>query len=85
MSPKVAVIGLDGATFDVMQPWLAAGELPHIAALMARGVSGPLETVTPPITGPAWTSFATGVNPGKHSFYDFVICPGKFTTTWPRQ
>ncbi len=65
------VIGLDGATFDVLDPLFAEGKLPHLAALRERGASGVLESVLPAISPPAWTTAATGVNPGKHNIFDF--------------
>lgn len=69
---RVLVIGLDGATFDLIQPWAEAGYLPTLARLMAEGAHGSLRSTVPPMTGPAWTSFATGVNPGKHRLYDWI-------------
>ncbi len=69
---KVLVLGLDGATFDLIRPWAAAGYLPTLKRLMDEGAHGELRSTTPPMTGPAWTSFATGVNPGKHRLYDWV-------------
>ena len=69
---KVLVIGLDGATFDLIKPWAAAGYLPTLQRLMLEGAHGPLRSTVPPMTGPAWTSFATGVNPGKHRLYDWI-------------
>ena len=46
--------------------------MPNLAKLMQTGVSGTLESVLPPITPPAWTSFMTGKNPGKHGIFHFV-------------
>lgn len=46
--------------------------MPNLARLMKAGVSGSLESVLPPITPPAWTSFMTGKNPGKHGIFHFV-------------
>lgn len=69
---KVIVIGLDGATFELLQPWIDAGWLPNVKAMLAAGVSGELTSCVPPITAPAWTSFMTGKNPGKHGVFDFV-------------
>ena len=66
------VIGLDGATFDVMKPLVAAGRLPCIADLMQRGVTASLRSTLPPLTMPAWSSFITGVNPGQHGLVDFI-------------
>lgn len=69
---KILVIGLDGATFDLIRPWAGAGYLPTLSRLMAEGAWGPLCSTIPPMTAPAWTSFATGVNPGKHRLYDWI-------------
>jgi len=69
---RVLVIGIDGATFDLARPWAEAGDLPNLARLMAEGVHGPLESTLPPVTSPAWPTFATGKNPGKHSVFDFI-------------
>ncbi len=69
---RVLVIGIDGGTFDLVRPWTEAGDLPHIGRLMAEGIHGPLESTLPPVTAPAWTTFATGKNPGKHGVFDFI-------------
>ena len=69
---KLLVIGLDGATFDVIRPMLARGELPNLSALIKNGVSGRLESTTPPFSAPAWSSFMTGMNPGGHGIFGFV-------------
>lgn len=46
--------------------------MPNLAKLMKAGVSGSLQSVLPPITPPAWTSFMTGKQPGKHGIFNFV-------------
>ena len=69
---RVLVIGLDGATFDLINKWAADGYLPTLRRLMEEGAHGSLRSTVPPMTGPAWTSFATGVNPGKHRLYDWI-------------
>jgi predicted AlkP superfamily phosphohydrolase/phosphomutase len=69
---RVLVIGIDGATFDLLKPWAEAGELPNLARMMADGIHGPLESTIPPVTAPAWSTFATGVNLGKHGVFDFI-------------
>ena len=68
---KVMVIGLDGATFDLMNPWIASGELPNLARIVQSGTHGELRSVTPPESPLAWPSFATGKNPGKHGVFGF--------------
>jgi predicted AlkP superfamily phosphohydrolase/phosphomutase len=69
---KLLIIGLDGATFDLIKPWAAEGKLPTLAKLMQDGVSGDLESTLPPVTSPAWPTFMTGKNPGKHGVFDFI-------------
>jgi predicted AlkP superfamily phosphohydrolase/phosphomutase len=66
------IIGLDGATWDLLDPWIRAGRLPHLGRLRDRSVWGELRSTMPPVTFPAWTTFATGVNPGKHGIFDFT-------------
>jgi predicted AlkP superfamily phosphohydrolase/phosphomutase len=68
---KVIVVGLDGATLDLMEPWMDAGKLPHFDHLRKHGASGKLRSTIPPYSAPAWVSIITGVNPGKHGIYDF--------------
>lgn len=78
---KVIVIGIDGATWDLVKPWCEKDELPTFKKLMRKGTWGELESTIPPMTGPAWVSFATGKNPGKHGFYNFLIrTPGEYKT-----
>jgi len=69
---KVCVIGIDGATFDLIAPWINQGELPNLKSLIESGCSGVLESTIPPISPVAWSSFYTGVNPGKHGIFDFI-------------
>lgn len=69
---KCFVIGLDGATFDLIKPWVKDGKLPNMARIMNEGVHGVLQSTIPPISAPAWSSFITGKNPGKHGIFDFT-------------
>jgi predicted AlkP superfamily phosphohydrolase/phosphomutase len=69
---KLLMLGLDGATFDLMLPWVQAGKLPHVARLLNTGIAGTLRSTIPPMSPPAWNSFMTGTNPGKHGIYDFT-------------
>jgi len=71
MEKKLVVLGLDGATFELLKPWSEAGYLPHSRRLLQEGTHGILKSTIPSTTLPAWTSFATGKNPGKHGCYDF--------------
>ncbi len=66
------MLGLDGATFDVIRPLAAAGLLPNLARWMRTGLARPLASTTPPVTFPAWSSFLTGLDPGEHGIFDFT-------------
>jgi predicted AlkP superfamily phosphohydrolase/phosphomutase len=70
---RVFMLGLDGATFDVLDPLMAEGTMPALARLVAEGARGPLETIFPPLTAAAWTSAVTGKNPGKHGILEFFL------------
>ncbi|HHT9150781.1 MAG TPA: alkaline phosphatase family protein, partial [Candidatus Wujingus californicus] len=63
--PKVVVIGIDSATFDVVEPLVEQGKLPVLSEFMKCGAWGRLQSTIPPVTPPAWTSLVTGKNPGK--------------------
>ena len=69
---KVVVIGLDGATFDLLMPWIRAGELPVLRRLMDHSLYGYLISALPALTPVAWSSFMTGMNPGKHGILGFT-------------
>lgn len=70
--PRLIIIGLDGADWDVIEPFIQQGELPVIESLMDRGSHCVLRSTVPPVTPCAWTTMYTGVNPGKHGVYDFA-------------
>jgi len=75
---RVIVIGLDGGTFSVLKPLAANGYLPNVAKIIDGGTTGTLLSSIPPVTGPAWVSFLTGKQPGKHGIFDFFgRIPGK--------
>lgn len=62
---RLIVLGLDGACWPLIEPWLDAGDLPNLAALHENGVWGPLTSQYPPVTSPNWRCYATGRNPAK--------------------
>jgi predicted AlkP superfamily phosphohydrolase/phosphomutase len=69
---KVLVIGLDGVPLNIIQAWAAEGRLPNLSDLMERGAVGQLRSTIPPTSGPSWSTFMTGKNPGKTGIYDFL-------------
>lgn len=66
------ILGLDGATLDLVEPWVADGTLPHLGHLLETGCWGRLASTLPAATFPSWTTFMTGVNPGRHGVFDFT-------------
>jgi len=70
---KVILIGLDGLTWEVINPLLKEGKLPNIEKLMKNGSYGYLQTLEPTLTPVIWTSIATGKLPNKHWVTNFLI------------
>ena len=69
---KVFVLGLDGATWDLLRPLADRGDLPTLARLMKAGASGTLNSIFPPLSPVAWTGIMTGKNSGKHGIFEFL-------------
>ncbi len=68
---RLLVVGWDGASFRAIDPLLAAGKLPHLASLIARGTQSQLESTIVPISSAAWTTATTGKGPGEHGVFAF--------------
>ncbi len=71
MTHPALLIGLDGATFDVLEPLMADGVMPFLDGLTRAGVRATLRSTVPALTPPAWTSLVTGRSPGAHGIFDF--------------
>jgi predicted AlkP superfamily phosphohydrolase/phosphomutase len=77
---KVLIIGLDGVSWNVLNPMIENGYMPFIQGLIKKGKNGILKSTEPPITPTAWTSFQTGVPPEVHKimgFRNFLMKDGK--------
>jgi predicted AlkP superfamily phosphohydrolase/phosphomutase len=70
---RVVILGLDGLDHGLTERMLGEGKLPHLAALRDQGSFQALGSTLPPITPVAWSTFQTGVNPGKHNIFDFLV------------
>jgi predicted AlkP superfamily phosphohydrolase/phosphomutase len=76
---RLLIVGIDSASFDLIGPWVRDGKLPNLARYLKKGVYGDLKSVLPSMTPPAWTSFVTGRNPGKHGIFDWTCRkPGSY-------
>ncbi len=71
MKNKTIILGLDSVSFDLLEPWCEEGLCPNLKKLMDDGVRGNLRTIPNLNSVPAWISFMTGKNPGKHGVYWF--------------
>jgi len=77
---KTVIIGLDGATFDIIKPLASAGRLPVLTRLMREGISAPLRSTILPNSFPGWASCTTGTSEGMHGvFSPFIKTPSKYT------
>lgn len=69
---KVIFLGLDGLDPNLAEKWMAEGKLPHLSRLREQGSYQRLRTTFPALSPVAWSTFATGVNPGRHNIFDFL-------------
>lgn len=69
---KILIIGLDGATWKIIDPLIKKGKMPFLAKIRGSSTFGNLKSKIPPITACAWVSMQTGVNPGRHGIFGFV-------------
>ncbi|PCJ54169.1 MAG: hypothetical protein COA70_05915 [Planctomycetota bacterium] len=70
--PPVVVLGVDGLTWNVMEPMFAAGKLPNLKKLTESGIAGNLFTDRPTFSPMLWTSIATGVKVKDHGIRYFM-------------
>lgn len=70
---KILLIGLDGADWQLMDPWIAQGKLPNLARLKAQSAWANLKSMQPILSPLLWTSVATGRRPEEHGVVDFLV------------
>ena len=68
---RTFVVGLDGASWRLLDPWIEAGNLPNLAALRDGGSWAGTSSTLPPVTFPNWKSYSSGKNPGKYGVFWF--------------
>lgn len=69
---RLALIGLDGVSFGLLDTVTRAGAMPAMARLRGRSAQAVLHSTIPTYTPPAWVSISTGVNPGRHGIFGFL-------------
>jgi predicted AlkP superfamily phosphohydrolase/phosphomutase len=69
---RAVILGFDGMDPELADRFMNEGRLPNLAKLRDKGTFSKLRTTFPPISPVAWSTFMTGVNPGKHNIYDFL-------------
>lgn len=72
-NPKIIMVGVNGAEWDILRPLLLRGELPNLAQVISRGVSGKLRTVSAPNCPKVYSIFATGAPPEENGISNFVL------------
>jgi predicted AlkP superfamily phosphohydrolase/phosphomutase len=70
---RVLLIGFDGMDHGLFNHFRKQGQkFPNFEKLIKEGSFSPLWSTEPPISPVAWSTFTTGVNPGKHNIFDFL-------------
>jgi len=69
---RVLFVGLDGADWQLLDRYAAAGSMPNLARLVREGAGGTLRTIHPPLSPLVWTTMVTGVSPLQHGILDFT-------------
>jgi predicted AlkP superfamily phosphohydrolase/phosphomutase len=69
---KLIILGFDGADAKLTEQWMNEGKLPNLARLRSQGSFSPLRPTIPSQTPVSWSTFSTGLNPGRHGVFDFL-------------
>ena len=81
---RLVILGLDGATWSVLDPMRRRGLMPNLDALLARSAHGTLRSCIPPVTSAAWSTMMTGAGPARHGVFDhrhFDMASGRLKVT----
>jgi predicted AlkP superfamily phosphohydrolase/phosphomutase len=71
-SKKLIILGFDGVDAKLTEQWMNEGKLPNLAKLRQQGTFSPLRPTIPSQTPVSWSTFSTGLNPGRHGVFDFL-------------
>ncbi|MCK5139850.1 MAG: alkaline phosphatase family protein, partial [Thermodesulfovibrionia bacterium] len=81
---KVVVLGIDGVPYSLLERFIKEGVMPNLARLAQKGTLAPMTASIPEVSSTSWSTFMTGVNPGKHGIYGFTeIQNGSYKWRFP--
>ena len=69
---KVVVLGIDGVPCSLLRRFIADGIMPNLAGLADKGTLSEMTASVPEVSSTSWSTFMTGVNPGRHGIYGFM-------------
>ncbi len=69
---KVVVLGIDGVPFTLLNRFMDEGRMPNLSTLTKKGTFTSMTASIPEVSSTSWSTFMTGVNPGKHGIYGFT-------------
>lgn len=72
MADRLLIVGLDAGTFDILDAYIASGDMPNLATVFSQSALAELESTFPPTTSPAWPAMMTGLGPGKLGFFGLL-------------
>ncbi|MBI4839011.1 MAG: alkaline phosphatase family protein [Nitrospirae bacterium] len=71
-SKKVIVLGIDGVPYSLLVRFMNEGLMPNLSAIAKKGTLTDMNASIPEVSSTSWSTFMTGVNPGKHGIYGFM-------------
>ncbi|HEC99349.1 MAG TPA: hypothetical protein ENN18_03070 [Proteobacteria bacterium] len=71
-SRKVFVLGIDGVPCSLLREFMGQGIMPNLAEVVKNGTLKPMDASIPEVSSTSWSTFMTGVNPGRHNIYGFT-------------
>ncbi len=69
---KVVVLGIDGVPYSLFSRFIQDGVMPNLTGLAKRGTLTDMTASIPEVSSTSWSTFMTGVNPGRHGIYGFT-------------
>lgn len=81
---KVAILGIDGVPCSLLKDFIHKGIMPNLSSIVKDGSLREMDASIPEVSSTSWTTFMTGVNPGKHNIYGFIgLNPNSYSLYFP--